>query len=320
MQRSPRSRSTRLMLLALAIASLAPMLLSNSACTAIGYAIGSAITRDDPPRIVSAGTGLSASPGTPMAIATKDSARMLGVYIGHEPLDPATYAVHYERWRARTPGAPALGADVVLMRGSREEHVAFLGFGYRAVHVRREGRRPEDVSFSRLRSLRGEGGAEWTRDQLAALDARGELPSRIALLLGRGLPVDWNRHYSKSRGITGDDLPTFHDTTVVATDRIAQIEVPSARGARTACTLVGLAVDATLVLAVAAAASFDAGLDFSGCSASPMGGFSMASLAPPPTTQDFDVLAGAFVADSSGVAPAPAAEHAAPALDAPATH
>lgn len=307
---------TRCALLLVVAGLMLPMVVSSSSCTAIGYAIGNHVTRNDPPRYVEAGRGRSASVGTPMAIATKDSARLLGIYLGHAPLDDAAYAPRYDAWRARTPGAPALGASVTLVRGSRQERVSFLGFGYRALHVRRGERPEEDVPFARVKAVRADAGTEWTGEQLAALDARGELPSREALLLGRGLPVDWNRHFGDSHGITGGDMPEFHDTARVATDRVSLVEVPAARGARTAWTLAGLAVDASLVLAVAAVASMNSAWDFSGCDAASMGGFSMAALAPPPTTQDFDVLAGAFVADSLVAVPAPAAEPAATAVGA----
>ena len=301
MKRSASDFILRLALVPLAVFALGSLAVSSSSCTAIGYAIGNAISNRHPSRVVPAGTAFVASVGTPMALTLEDSTIVRGFYLGRARRDDAEYARALEAWHARTDGAPALEEAITLVwKNGREESAGFEGFAYRVVCVMAG--RPaahREVAFSKLRGIRMANGRTWTTDELAALDASGELPSREALLVGLGIPRDWKSRWSPGHGIAEGGMPGFRDTARVAVERVALAEVPSKGTARTVGTLVGFSADAVIVAGLAALASwrgpFDSG---SGCDTS---GLMYTRLAPPPTEHPFDTWAGTFVDDARPV-------------------
>lgn len=322
MKRSLELEPTRIALLVLAVLLMSPLVLSNASCTAIGYSIGNSLTKNDPPRRIPAGKALRIEAGTPMEAALEDARVVRGVYLGRARLGDGEYAARYDAWRARTPDAFALASEVELVdRRGRTRTAVFRGFGYRAVSVSGAAGRIDDVPFAKLRAVRADSAREWSATRLAELDARGELPSREALAIGRGLPFDWNKQWSPGRGISAASLPAFSDTVTVPVDGVQVLSVPSARGVRTVCTLAGLAVDASLIALVAAAASIRGPFDSGGCDAGAMN--FAARFAPSPTDRDFDPLAGEFVEPSAPLAaaaasdapiPSPTEDHAATVL------
>ncbi len=310
MQRSLRLEPMRIALLALAVLLLTPLVLSNASCTAIGYAIGNSLTRNDPPRRVPAGKALRMDVGTPMEVAIADAAPVRGVYLGRARLDEGEYASRYDAWRVRTPGAFALASEVELIdRRGRTRTAVFRGFGYRTVTVSGLAGRIDDVPFAKLRAVRADGAREWSATELAELDVRGDLPSREALAIGRGLPFDWRKQWSPGRGISAASLPAFSDTAIVPLDGVQTLSVPSARGLRTICTVAGFAVDASVIALVSAMSSWGGAFGDGGCDA---GAMNFAALhAPSPTDRDFDLPTGEFVDPSAPLAGGAATEPAA---------
>jgi len=287
-QRTGRASATRVVLACLATLVLAPLTFPITGCTAVGYLIGSAITHPDPPHSLPAGSALYVKPGTLVVLATEDSTEVRGVFLGRAQDERPDYVRRYEAWRSGHAGAPALGGGVEIeMHNRKHQHGRFDGFTYRALRVisDRSGR-AEQVSFESIHWMSADSTRRWSKDELARLDAAGELPSREALRVGIVEPFSW-RGNPRPRGV--------RDTTLVPADRVSLVWIPNPRTARKVFTYLGATADAIVIVAAAAAGAYAcSGSDFS--LAEPAG----TSLTP----YAFDTWSGDYVRPDSAAAPA----------------
>src|SRR5262249_2705975 len=158
---------------------LLPLVVSNSACTLIGVAIGVAGSADAPPQRLPAEKVFKVSPGALIVVATKDKKEYSGVYLGPRLVENTSYASGYHACGAGPPRAPALGGGVELeLEDGSHVHGAFDGFTYRAARVVVDPRLgSETFAFKRMHWLRSDTLERWTGHELARLDVAGEIPS-----------------------------------------------------------------------------------------------------------------------------------------------
>src|SRR5262252_1593062 len=136
MHRIRRVTTLRIVLLGLSLLVLLPLVLSNSACTLIGIAIGVAGSADEPPPRLPAGSVFKVSPGALIMVASKEAMEYGGVYLGRRLVEDTSYASRYNAWSSHSPRAPALGGGVEIERSDGSHvHGAFAGFTYRAARV-----------------------------------------------------------------------------------------------------------------------------------------------------------------------------------------
>src|SRR5262252_7223420 len=136
MHRVRRVTTLRIVLVGMSLLVLLPLVLSNSACTLIGLAIGVAGTADAPPARLPAGSVFKVSPGALMIVSTKEQKEYSGVYLGRQLVEDTSYTSRYQAWRAGSPRAPALGGEVEIeLEDGSIVRGAFDGFTYRAARV-----------------------------------------------------------------------------------------------------------------------------------------------------------------------------------------
>jgi len=246
-----RVSTLRMVLLGMSVLVLLPLVLSNSACTLIGVAIGMAGSADAPPSRLPAGSVFKVSPGALIVVATKDRKEYSGVYLARELVEDTSYAARYGAWRTASPRAPALGADVEIeMEDGSHVHGAFDGFTYRAARVIADPKLGAGAfAFKRMRWLQTED-MRWTGDALARLDIAGEIPTREAIRLGIVRPFSWS--WQASSGITsmGIDATDYPEQVVVPVDSVAAILVRGESAAPLVLGLIGLVADILVVSSI----------------------------------------------------------------------
>ena len=212
--------------------------LQVSSCSLIGMLIGFSVDQGVPKvRVIPPNAALEVSPGAHVAFHLKDSTTVTGLYAGVTRVPEETYARRYSSWRDSLPpgrGFPALGDSITMTWQSGKELAArsriFSGFGYRQVLVASAlGERPDGVPFENLVAISGPAGASIPMEQLVTLDISGELPSATGLRVVNG-----------------------RDTSLTALDRVARVEIRTARHGVRNGFLIGLAMDA-LIVAIAVA-------------------------------------------------------------------
>lgn len=215
---------------------------SNCSCTAIGFGIGSAATRNQPPRRVPGAHALQIQPGTHVGIVLSDTEVRYGTLLGRTMLDDSTYAIRFQDWNSKGR-APILGGRVQLRRrdGGATSGV-FAGFGLQTVLIRSGyGAAIDEVQLRNLIELRADTGT-WSRAELARLGEDGRLPLRDAVWLRQveNVPAEWfdHRERNPSRGRPGQ-APEI----VIAFQDVLALEIPSSRTARHVLTAAGLFMD-----------------------------------------------------------------------------
>jgi hypothetical protein len=247
-----RFMSLRFVLVVLGLLILLPLTLSNTACTLIGLAIGVAGSADAPPERMPARSVFKVSPGAPISITTKDQKEYSGVYLGRRSIEDSSYASRYEAWGVASPRAPALGGgvEIELQDGARVRGT-FDGFTYRAARVIVDPTiGPETIAFKRVRSMQADSLERWTGDELARLDAAGDLPSREAVCLGIVRPFSWSWRRSSSITEPGLESGDYPEQVVLPTDRITAILVRGRTAAPLVLGLVGLGIDILIVRSI----------------------------------------------------------------------
>ena len=247
-----RATALRVVLVGMSLLIHLPLVVSNSACTLIGLAIGVAGSADAPPARLPAGSVFKVSPGALIVVATKEQKEYSGVYLGRRLVEDTSYTSRYGAWRAGSPRAPALGGgvEVELEDGSRL-HGAFGGFTYRAARIVVDPKLGgESFAFKRMRWLRADSLERWTGDELARLDVSGEIPTREAVRLGIVRPFSWS--WRSSSGITDTWIESaeYPEQVVLPTDRIGGILVRGRSAAPLVLGLIGLGIDILVVRAV----------------------------------------------------------------------
>ena len=247
-----RLTAPRIALLVMSGLILLPLTLSNTACTLIGLAIGTAGSADAPPERLPARSVLKVSPGALISIATRDQKEFSGVYLGRRSIEDSSYASRYEAWGAVSTRAPALGGgvEIELQDGGRV-HGTFDGFTYRAARVVVDSTLgAETIAFKRMRWMQADSLESWTGDELAHLDVAGDLPTREAVCVGIVRPFSWT--WRRSAGITEPTLDTadYPERVVVPTDRISAILVRGSSSAPLVLGLAGLVLDILVVRSI----------------------------------------------------------------------
>jgi hypothetical protein len=244
-----RATALRVVLLGMSLLALLPLVVSNSACTLIGLAIGVAGSADAPPQRLPAGSVFKVGPGALIVVATKEQKEYSGVYLGRSLVEDTSYTSRYGAWGAASPRAPALGAgvEIELENGSRV-HGAFDGFTYRAARVVVDPKLgAETFPFKRIRWLRADSLERWTGDELAHLDVSGGIPTREAIRVGIVRPFSWSWRSSSGISNAWIEAADFPEQVVVPADRIAGILVHGRSAAPLVLGLVGLAIDILVV-------------------------------------------------------------------------
>ena len=217
------------------------LVLPQSACTLIGYGVGSAIDAGSrhslaPQRFAPS----TLKPGRKIRLKLRDGSAVDGAYTGIEQLPPEEYAARYAAARERhltVVPLPELGDTATLCMRGTELDVEFLGFDRYRVLVRELGRaEPEHVRPQRIAELRGRGDASASGEVLALLISEGALPFHSAVAMQ--MPPAINAAGGKR---------------LVPLDQIDRMEWKSSTG-RTVGLVIGGMLDLT-VLAIAVACS-----------------------------------------------------------------
>lgn len=246
--RVQRATVLRIVLLGLSLLILLPLVVSNSACTLVGVAIGVAGSADAPPKRLPAGSVLKVSPGAPIIVATKEQKEFSGVYLGRRLVEDSSYTSRYAAWAATSRRAPSLGGGVEIeLEDGSQVRGAFDGFTYRAVRVvadRKLG--PESFAFKRVRWMQADRLERWTGDELARLDMVGEIPTREAIRVGIVRPFSWNAQGSSMTSL-GSEATHYAEQVVLPVDRVAAILVRGRSSAPLVLGLMGLVLDVIVV-------------------------------------------------------------------------
>jgi hypothetical protein len=246
-----RVTTLRIVLVGMSLLVLLPLVLSNSACTLIGVAIGVAGSADAPPHRLPAGSVFKVSPGALIVVATKEQKEYSGVYLGRRLVEDTSYTSRYEAWRAGSSSMPALGAAVEIeLEDGSHLRGAFDGFTYRAVRVIADsslgGR---TFAFKHMRWMQADSLERLTGDELAQLDVAGEIPSREAVRVGIVRPFSWSWRSSQMTD-TWVETTDFPEQAVLPVDRVSAILVQGRSAAPLVLGLIGLAVDVLVVRSI----------------------------------------------------------------------
>ena len=293
--KSPGTRipATTALLLSVCVLLFVPLLVTTTSCTLLGLAIGNAVTRNEPPREVPPGGALELRPGTHLGLLGGDTLHVRGTYMGRARLPAGLHADRYEAWRSRTGFALSLGDEVeVTTTQGKRSRARFAGFGYRSLLLGAyDGDGAATSPFSALRRVTRGDSLAWTGEELASLAARGGLPTCEAIVI-RPAPQPLKPNWfttSDPEPRKGAALPA--DALRVPYDDVTAVELEGPRTARTVLVLVGVTIDAMVVVtaAVAAAAMSSSGCTYTGSSPT----YTLQTVAP--TAYTFDTLWGEYV-------------------------
>lgn len=264
------------------------VLAPHFACTVIGALVGGAIDARSQGRVIPTGEAVTVPRGTRLVLTLRDGRRVSGVYRDTVSLGDPDHDALWRRWLAQPKHAasPTPGDEVTVVDESGEWRAVFAGYHYRSIEVAPMGADIRRVPMASLRSLRDTTGHEWSGSMLAALDASGSLPSRLAIVIGND---------AVSRGITR----TTGRSQMVSMSEIQQITFEHGHTAQTVGIIVGLAADVTIVAAAAALSSMDS----YGCAGTDLSGIGWFTAIPPGvqlTSQPYDRLAGTFLPEAAG--------------------
>ena len=245
-----RATALRIVLFGISLLILLPLVVSNSACTLIGVAIGVAGSADAPPVRLPAASVLKVRPGALIVVATKEQKEYSGVYLGRWLVEDSSYTSRYEAWGDTSRRAPALGGGVEIeLEDGSHVHGAFDGFTYRAARVVVDPKLgAESFAFKRMHWMQADGLEHWTGGELARLDVAGEIPTREAIRLGIVRPFSWSWRRSPS-AITDvwEDASDYDERVELPVDRVAAILVHGRSAAPLVLGLMGLVADVLVV-------------------------------------------------------------------------
>jgi len=224
------------------------LIVPQSACTLIGYGIGSAIDSGNKRTVAPESFAPDTiETGTMFKLRLRDGSLVKGKYLGIEPLPAEEYAARYawirEQHLTNVP-LPELGDTVTLvMISGGELDAEFLGFDLYSVLVWKPGAPgPESVRPGDIDELRVRGNAAIPGETLALLLSEGALPFHSAFAM----------QVAPAIGRAGGKR-------LLPMEEILFIEWKPGTG-RTVGTIVGVTIDvAILVTAVAAGASMSGG-------------------------------------------------------------
>lgn len=251
MKRSSTSSPLRGVLLLAGLAVLLPMMVGTTACSVVGWGVGTALTRHSPPRVVPAGEAFEIRPGTRMGVRLTDSTAMRGTFTGRIRLEQPVYAARFRAWRAQAGIALALGERVeVTFRDRRSVRARFAGFAHRAVLLARsDGNGFDEVRESTVEWFGFGDSVGWTGDQLAEADSRGALPTIEAILFRRAPASAGSDWYNTGQSMWTQPERSTPGSITIPWDDLEAVEIEGPRHVRTALFLVGLAADAAIVVA-----------------------------------------------------------------------
>lgn len=285
-----------------------PLAVTTSCCSVAGWAVGTAITRGDPPRRVPAGEALELKPGTKLGVLLADSTHQRGTYMGRIRLEPVVYRTRFDEWRAQVNFALEVGGMVELThRDHRVTLAPFAGFAHRSVLLEKPGR-PELLEVP-LRDIRWFGMRDslgWTGEQLADADLRGALPSREAILFKPDQHAEGEDWFNQPDRMWTGVRRLLVESVTIPRDDIEALEVAGPRTVRTVLLVAGLAADALIVVAAQPAVAVGGA---GGCTYTAASARGRAFAGIEPTSREYDTRWGAYVGE--GAPPVLAAEGAA---------
>ena len=245
------SSPLRAVLLLAGLAVLLPMAVGTTACSVVGWGIGTALTRHSAPRVVPAGEAFELRPGTRMGVRMTDSTALRGTFTGRIRLEEPVYALRFRAWRAQTGIALALGDSVeVTFHDRRSARARFSGFAHRAVLLARaDGNGFDEVRDSAVEWFGFGDSVGWTGEQLAEADSRGALPTREAILFRRAPASAGDDWYNTGQRMWTQAERHTPGSITIPWDDLEAIEIEGPRHVRTVLLVAGLAVDAAIVVA-----------------------------------------------------------------------
>ncbi len=202
------------------------MALVAAGCTAIGFGIGAAIDNSHKsPDTVEGWQILRIEKGTRVTVFLRDGSEVQGTFSGVS-FDAKEYAQRYEEYQRQADGValPPLGDTIAVSNPKGKTKAGrFEGFEFASMSLRPEGNAsPVDVPFDKVSAVSFAGREPLTGGQLQALSGRGALPQRNRMAVG------------------GDLIPI---------ELVNRVEVPHRGHAKIIGALIGLAVDAVVIVA-----------------------------------------------------------------------
>ena len=213
-------------------------------CSLIGFGIGSAI---DAGRVGRLRPGdrtvlFKLEPGSRILVRRADGTTIAGVYRGLETQPDSEYLRRYAAWADTAQlafRAPRIGETVRIEGGdgrtmaAKAREVTFLGFGPQRIHYRPRRSKATYEPFKSLRGIRDSSGHVISKAALTQVS--GRLPTQLIAIIREGQ--------------TEREVDLLDDRLVEL--RFAEMH----HGFRTAGFIVGITVDATLLVAAAALSS-----------------------------------------------------------------
>jgi hypothetical protein len=242
----------RRVIITLSIALLSLFAIQIEGCTVIGYGIGSSIDARSSSVVRPAEISqvITIEPGAKIVFHLSDSSTVSGTYRGLAVLPTPEYEGLYEVWRESAVlgvRPPRLHETISIRRRAETIKATFLGFGPRRVHYR-------------SKSMKTLGWAGFD-ELLWIADSSGTRISDTTLIAAADrLPVHAVARVQEGKTERTVDLLDGSVLSVSAGHYH--------RGARTAGTIIGLTIDAGLIVAAAVAVSGSQ----AGCSSSYSGG------------------------------------------------
>jgi len=229
-------------------------------CTVIGLTAGAVSDASRKAAPLPTWQVYTLKPGVPIDVQLRDGRRFVGRFSGLEPVPAAEYAEAYEKARVALQGEvrlPALGpARLVEMEGKKRQ-VELLGFCPGCAFLRRkEGADPARVPSAKISSLTDGAGVGISSSAIETLTGSGRLPLTDVLAL-TGAPLDAAAPpLSKEYKDAGLDQ---RQSLRLPLEEIATVEWLRPGGNTTKGLLIGAAVDAAVLGALAIAVAADDG-------------------------------------------------------------
>ncbi|UCF20110.1 MAG: hypothetical protein JSU87_01500 [Gemmatimonadota bacterium] len=227
----------------LALAVLFGLIVPQSACTLVGFGIGSVIDSGNKRTI----RPESFAPdtidlGKTFKLRLRDGSVVGGKYLGIEPLPDEEYAARYavaREQRLMNVPLPEIGETVTLrMNRGDELDAEFLGFDFNSVLVRKPGEfGPESLRLGDIRQFRVAGNEAIRGEALTLLLSEGALPLQSALVV----------QAKPAKGREGG-------RRLLPMDEVLLIEWKPGAG-RTVGAIIGATIDVAILVAVGACAA-----------------------------------------------------------------
>jgi hypothetical protein len=229
-------------------------------CTVIGLTTGAISDASRKPAVLPSWEVDSLKPGVPIDIQLRDGRRFVGRFSGLETVPPQEYAGAYEKARVALQAEvrlPALGPVRLVESGGKKRDVELVGFGAGCAFLRRKaGDEPSRVPREKIASLTDAAGVGIGSTTIDTWTNSGRLPLMDVLAMN-GAPLD-----ATAAPLTKQNKDRNLDQRQVVrlpVEEIATVTFIRPGGNTMKGFLIGAAVDAAVIGAVAIAAAADDG-------------------------------------------------------------